>query len=59
MGEGDPFEIEYVKAAQGALSGAPLEVVLLKECGHYRHERPDQFYPAVRAAFLGLPEGVE
>jgi pimeloyl-ACP methyl ester carboxylesterase len=53
-GEDDPFGMAYLEATRDALSTARVEVVVLKECGHYWHECPDEFFPHVRA-FLELP----
>jgi proline iminopeptidase len=53
-GEDDPFGMAYLEATRDALSTARLEVVVLKECGHYWHECPGEFFSHVRA-FLELP----
>ena len=47
-GEDDPFGREMAEATRDALAAAEVEYVLLKECGHFWHECPEQFYPAVR-----------
>jgi proline iminopeptidase len=47
-GEDDPFGREMAEATRDALTGTEVEYLLLKECGHYWHECPGQFYPAVR-----------
>ena len=57
-GEDDPFGMAYVEATGRTLVAAELEIVLLKECGHYWHECPDDFVAQVRA-FLGPRLGVE
>ncbi len=54
-GEGDPFGVQMAEATRAALANAQVEFALLKECGHFWHECPEQFYPRVRA-FLGLAE---
>jgi pimeloyl-ACP methyl ester carboxylesterase len=54
-GEDDPSGMALVEETLAALQSADVEFALLKECGHFWHECPDQFYPRVRA-FLGLAE---
>jgi pimeloyl-ACP methyl ester carboxylesterase len=54
-GEDDPAGIELVEETLSALQSADVTYVQLERCGHFWHERPDQFYPRLRA-FLGLPE---
>ena len=53
-GEDDPFGLPMAEATKNALSGAQVEFVVIEECGHYWHERPDEFFSHVRA-FLKLP----
>ena len=53
-GEDDPFGLSMAEATKNALSNANIEFVLLKQCGHYWHESPDEFFSYVRQ-FLGLP----
>jgi pimeloyl-ACP methyl ester carboxylesterase len=53
FGEDDPAGMELIEETLDALQSAEVEFVLLEQCGHFWHERPDQFYPPVRA-FLGL-----
>jgi pimeloyl-ACP methyl ester carboxylesterase len=53
FGEDDPAGMPLVEETLVALRSADVEYVLLKGCGHFWHECPDQFYPRVRA-FLGL-----
>ena len=48
-GDGDPFGMQMAQATQDALVNAKVEFVLLKDCGHFWHECPDEFYPRVRA----------
>jgi len=57
-GEDDPFGMAYVDATSRTLVAAELEIVLLKECGHFWHECPDEFLTQVRA-FLGPHTGPE
>ena len=53
-GEDDPFGLPMAEATNNALSNTNIKFVVLKQCGHYWHERPDEFFPHVRT-FLGLP----
>ena len=53
-GEDDPFGLPMAEATKNALSGAQVEFVVIKGCGHYWHERPDEFFSHFRA-FLKLP----
>jgi hypothetical protein len=48
----------YVDATSHTLVAAELEIVLLKDCGHYWHECPDEALAQVRA-FLGPRIGME
>ena len=52
-GEDDPCGLSVGESIEEALSAADIEFVLLKDCGHFWHECPDQFFPQVRT-FLGL-----
>jgi len=52
-GEDDPFGRPMAEATRGALSAAKVEFVVLKQCGHYWHESPDEFFSHIRA-FFGL-----
>jgi proline iminopeptidase len=58
LGKDDPSGTLLVEETLAALRSADVEYVLLERCGHFWHERPDQFYPPVRA-FLGLTEDQE
>ncbi len=42
------------EATRDALSAAEVEFVVLKECGHFWQECPDEFFSRV-CAFLELP----
>jgi pimeloyl-ACP methyl ester carboxylesterase len=53
-GEDDPFGLPMAESTKNALSGAVVEFVVLKGCGHYWHECTDMFFARVRA-FLKLP----
>ena len=53
-GEDDPCGLSVGESVQEALSAADVEFVLLRDCGHFWHECPDQFFPQVHA-FLSLP----
>ena len=52
-GEDDPFGMEMAEATMSALSHADVEFVVLKDCGHYWHECPQDFFYHIRN-FLGL-----
>lgn len=53
-GEDDPFGMPTAQATVTALSVAQVEFVVLDKCGHFWHERPEDFYSRVRA-FLDMP----
>lgn len=53
LGEGDPCGISVGESIRDALSAADVQFVILKNCGHFWHECPKQFFSQVRA-FLGL-----
>jgi proline iminopeptidase len=53
-GEDDPFGLAMAEETKKALSQAKVKFVVLKKCGHFWHECPDEFFARVRA-FLGLP----
>ena len=54
-GEDDPAGIELAEETLSALQSADVTYVQLEKCGHFWHERVDQFYPHLRT-FLGIPE---
>ena len=58
FGEDDPAGMQVFEDTLAALRSADVASVLLEKCGHFWHERPDQFYPRLRA-FLGLAEHQE
>jgi pimeloyl-ACP methyl ester carboxylesterase len=47
-GEGDPCEPFAGQAVEEALSSAEIRSVMLKDCGHFWHECPEEFFAAVR-----------
>ncbi|MFB0516322.1 MAG: alpha/beta fold hydrolase, partial [Candidatus Neomarinimicrobiota bacterium] len=47
-GQDDPFGLSTGQAAASALSSAKVEFVLLKECGHFWQECPDEFFSRIR-----------
>lgn len=57
-GEDDPFGMAYVDATKQTLQQAELETIILKDCGHYWHECPDEALAQLRA-FLGSRIGME
>ncbi len=48
-GENDPFGLPMAEATKNALSNAQVEFVMLKGCGHYWQECPDDFFSHIRA----------
>jgi len=52
-GEADPFGMELAEATKTALSSSDVKFVLLKDCGHYWHECPQDFLMNLRE-FLGV-----
>lgn len=48
-GENDPFGLPMAEATRNALSNAQVEFVVLKGCGHYWQECPDEFFSHIRA----------
>lgn len=53
FGRDDPFDLPMAEATRDALVNAQVEFVVIDRCGHFWHERPDEFYPRVEE-FLGL-----
>jgi len=53
-GEDDPAGLSMAEETRDALTHARVEFVVVEKCGHFWHERPEAFYPRVRA-FLDLP----
>ena len=53
-GEDDPFGLEMAQATKNALSAAEVEFVILKQCGHFWQESPEEFFHRVQA-FLKKP----
>ncbi len=47
-GEGDPCEPSMGQSVEEALSSAEIRSVTLKDCGHFWHECPEDFFAAVR-----------
>ena len=48
-GENDPFGLPMAEATKNALSNARVKFVVLKGCGHYWQECPDEFFSHIRA----------
>jgi pimeloyl-ACP methyl ester carboxylesterase len=55
-GEDDPFGIEMADVTRSALSSAQVEFVVMRRCGHYWHECPEEFFSRVRT-FLSASAG--
>ena len=55
-GEDDPFGITMTEATKDALINTEVKVEILKNCGHYWHENPDDFFAALRKFLLSLPD---
>lgn len=48
-GENDPFGMSMAETTKNALSNAQVEFVVLKGCGHYWQECPDEFFHHIRS----------
>jgi proline iminopeptidase len=46
-GENDPFGLPMAQATRDALSKASIKFIILKGCGHYWQECPDEFFSCV------------
>ena len=53
-GEDDPYGLPMGETTRDALSTAQVEFVVLRECGHFWQECPDEFFSRIRA-FFELP----
>jgi pimeloyl-ACP methyl ester carboxylesterase len=53
-GEDDPFGLETAEATRDAFAAAPVEFVVIGECGHLWQECPDDFFSQMRV-FLHRP----
>ena len=54
-GQDDPFGLSMAEATRSALSNADVELVVLKDCGHFWQECADHFFAAIRT-FLDAPD---
>lgn len=54
-GEDDPFGLEMAQATKNALSVAEVEFVVLKQCGHFWQECPEEFFRRVQAFLKQAP----
>jgi len=54
-GEDDPFGLEMAQATKNALSAAKVEFVVLKRCGHFWQESPEEFFHRVQAFLKQAP----
>lgn len=52
FGEDDPVGLDVAEATKAALSGAQVELVVIKECGHYWQEKPEEFLARIRAFLI-------
>ena len=55
-GEKDPFGFPMAEATKEALINADVKIELLKDCGHYWHENPDDFFIALKKFLFSLPD---
>ena len=51
-GADDPVGLDVAKATKTALSGAQVELVVIKDCGHFWQERPEEFLARIRAFLI-------
>jgi len=56
-GRDDPTGLLMAYETRDTLIHAQVEFVVVEKCGHFWHERPEAFYPCVRA-FLDVPSGL-
>ncbi len=47
-GEDDPVGLDVAETTKTALSGAQVELVVIKECGHFWQEKPEEFLAHIR-----------
>ena len=47
-GEDDPFGLSMMDATVGALRNTEVKAVILRKCGHFWHECPDEFFRQIR-----------
>jgi proline iminopeptidase len=52
-GEDDLFGVSMMDATVKALQNAEVKTVFLRECGHFWHERPEEFFLQIRAFLAG------
>lgn len=52
-GRDDPVRLDVAEDTKAALSGCHVELVVIEKCGHYWHERPEEFYKRILAFILG------
>jgi pimeloyl-ACP methyl ester carboxylesterase len=48
-GEDDPVGLDVARTTKAALSRAQVELVVIKECGHFWQEKPREFLTRIRA----------
>lgn len=54
-GADDPVGLDVAESTKTALSGAQVELVVIKDCGHFWQEKPQEFLARIRAfLFPGL-----
>jgi len=51
-GADDPVGLDVAEATKTALSGAQVELVVIKECGHFWQEKPREFLARIRAFLI-------
>jgi pimeloyl-ACP methyl ester carboxylesterase len=52
FGEDDPVGLDVAEATKAALSGAQVELVVIKDCGHYWQEKPEEFLARIRVFLI-------
>jgi proline iminopeptidase len=50
-GEDDPIDLGVAEATKTALSKAQVELVVIKDCGHFWQEKPEEFLIYIRTFF--------
>ena len=57
-GMDDPIGLDVATATKTALSGARVELIVIKGCGHFWQEKPQEFMDHIRAFLLPAPTSV-
>jgi pimeloyl-ACP methyl ester carboxylesterase len=56
-GADDPVGLDVAEDTKTALSGAQVELVVIKECGHFWQEKPQEFLTRIRAFLINSNGG--